>query len=88
MDQVSIKYTHIFYCKTLQNLPKLEFLVWKQTIWQPWRDCQIIFHAFPFPFRYKQWQQYLTETIKDQKIRNYVLQTNLDTLLARSYNVC
>jgi hypothetical protein len=23
------------HCKTLQNLPKLEFLVWKCTIWQP-----------------------------------------------------
>jgi hypothetical protein len=30
------KRTKIFYCKTLQNLPKLGFLVWKQTIWQPW----------------------------------------------------
>jgi hypothetical protein len=36
MDQVSIKYTYIFHCKTLQNLPKFGFLVWKQTIWQPW----------------------------------------------------
>jgi hypothetical protein len=35
MDQVSIKYTSIFHCKTLQNLPKFVFLVWKQTIWQP-----------------------------------------------------
>jgi hypothetical protein len=34
MDQVSIKYTNIFDCKTLQNLPN--FLVWKQTIRQPW----------------------------------------------------
>jgi hypothetical protein len=37
MNQVSIKYTIIFHCKTLQNLPKFEFLVWKQTIWQPRR---------------------------------------------------
>jgi hypothetical protein len=36
MDQVSIKYTNIFQCKTLQNLPKFGFLVWKHTIWQPW----------------------------------------------------
>jgi hypothetical protein len=36
MDQVSIKYTNIFHCKTLQNLPKFGFLVCKQTIWQPW----------------------------------------------------
>jgi hypothetical protein len=32
-----IKYTEIFRSKALQNLPKLEFLVLKQTIWQPWR---------------------------------------------------
>jgi hypothetical protein len=31
-----IKYTKIFHSKTLQNLPKLGFLVLKQTIWQPW----------------------------------------------------
>jgi hypothetical protein len=30
-----IKYTSIFHSKALQNLPKLRFLVWKQTIWQP-----------------------------------------------------
>jgi hypothetical protein len=35
MDQVSIKYSNIFHCKTLQNLPKFGFLVLKQTIWQP-----------------------------------------------------
>jgi hypothetical protein len=35
MDQVSVKYTNIFNCKTLQNLPEFVFLVWKQTIWQP-----------------------------------------------------
>jgi hypothetical protein len=33
---VSIKYTNIFQCKTLQNLPKFRLLVWKETIWQPW----------------------------------------------------
>jgi hypothetical protein len=33
--QKAITYTIIFYSKALQNLPKLEFLVWKQTIWQP-----------------------------------------------------
>jgi hypothetical protein len=46
MDQVAIKYTNIFQCKTLQNLPKFGFLVWKQTIWQPClflekQGCQI-----------------------------------------------
>jgi hypothetical protein len=30
MDQVSTKYTNILHCKTLTNLPKLGFLVWKQ----------------------------------------------------------
>jgi hypothetical protein len=36
--QVTIKYTIIFHSKALKNLPKLGFLVWKQTIWQPcWR---------------------------------------------------
>jgi hypothetical protein len=34
--QMTIKYTSIFHSKALQNLPKLGFLVWKQTIWQPW----------------------------------------------------
>jgi hypothetical protein len=28
IDQMFIKYTNIFHCKTFQNLPKLEFLVW------------------------------------------------------------
>jgi hypothetical protein len=37
IDQKVIKYTNIFHhCKTLQKLPKLGFLVRKQTIWQPW----------------------------------------------------
>jgi hypothetical protein len=35
IDQMVIKYTKIFHSKTLRNLPKLGFLVWKQTIWQP-----------------------------------------------------
>jgi hypothetical protein len=33
--QMDIICTNIFYCKTLQNLPKLGFLVWKYAIWQP-----------------------------------------------------
>jgi hypothetical protein len=40
MDQVSIKYTNIFLCKTLQNLPKFGFLVRKQTIWHPWSQSK------------------------------------------------
>jgi hypothetical protein len=33
---MTIIYTNIFHCKTLQNLPKWEFLVLKYAIWQPW----------------------------------------------------
>jgi hypothetical protein len=38
--QMDITYTNIFDFKALQNLPKLGFLVWKYTIWQPcfWDD--------------------------------------------------
>jgi hypothetical protein len=43
MDQVSINYTNIFHCKTLQNLPKFGFLVWKQIIWQHCSECEIVF---------------------------------------------
>jgi hypothetical protein len=35
IDQITINYTDIFHCKTLQNLPKLGFLIWKKAIWQP-----------------------------------------------------
>jgi hypothetical protein len=35
--QMVIKYNNSFHSKALQILPKLGFLVWKQTIWQP---CQ------------------------------------------------
>jgi hypothetical protein len=44
IHQITVKYTkwhmytHIFHCKTLQNLPKLGFWVWKNTIWQPCSD--------------------------------------------------
>jgi hypothetical protein len=34
IDQIAIKYTNIFHCETLQNLPKLGFLVRKETIWR------------------------------------------------------
>jgi hypothetical protein len=33
--QMAIKCINIFQSKAPQNLPKLWFLVWKQTIWQP-----------------------------------------------------
>jgi hypothetical protein len=32
---MAVKYTKIFYPQAFQNLPKLTFLVWKYTIWQP-----------------------------------------------------
>jgi hypothetical protein len=35
IDQKAIKYTTNFQRKTLQNLPKVQFLFLKQTIWQP-----------------------------------------------------
>jgi hypothetical protein len=34
--QMIIEYSNIFHSKALQNLPEWGFLVWKQTIWQPW----------------------------------------------------
>jgi hypothetical protein len=33
--QMAIKYTNIFHSKTLQNIPKLGFLLCKYTLWQP-----------------------------------------------------
>jgi hypothetical protein len=33
---MAIKFANIFNCETLQNLPKMGFLVWKYTTWQPW----------------------------------------------------
>jgi hypothetical protein len=38
--QKTIKNGNIIQSKALQNLPKLGFLVWKQTIWQPWFDSE------------------------------------------------
>jgi hypothetical protein len=50
IDQMAIKYTNTFHCKTLQYLPKLEILVWKYTIWQPWTVCrQRIFFSKIWP---------------------------------------
>jgi hypothetical protein len=53
LDKVSIKYTNIFHCKTLQNLPRFGFLVWKQTIWQPW-----------LAVRGKKWKNRLRKVVK------------------------
>jgi hypothetical protein len=41
--QTDIKYIH---SKALQNLPNLGILVWKQTIWQPWRR---LYYSTPPP---------------------------------------
>jgi hypothetical protein len=51
--QMSVKYmyTKIFHCKTLQNLSKLGFLVWKQTIWKPWLEPEKILWSEIFCFR-------------------------------------
>jgi hypothetical protein len=35
IDEMAMKYTNIYHCKFLQNLPKLGFLVRKYAIWQP-----------------------------------------------------
>jgi hypothetical protein len=35
IDRMSIKYTNIFHCRTLQKIPKFVLLVRKYTIWQP-----------------------------------------------------
>jgi hypothetical protein len=36
IDQMAIKYTNIFHCKTLQNLTKMGFWFLKYNIWQLW----------------------------------------------------
>jgi hypothetical protein len=36
MVRMAIEYNKLFHSKALQNLPKLGFLVWQYTIWQPW----------------------------------------------------
>jgi hypothetical protein len=41
--KMTVKYTHIFHSKAHQNIPKLEFLVLKQTIWQPWDNVEYCF---------------------------------------------
>jgi hypothetical protein len=46
IDQMAIKYTNIYHCKTLPNLPKLGLWVWKETIWQPWmKEIQSLFSS-------------------------------------------
>jgi hypothetical protein len=53
---MDIKFTNIFNCKALQNLPKFVFLVWKYTIWQPFTTpfLQSVFHTNFFWGRKKQ----------------------------------
>jgi hypothetical protein len=58
IDEMAIKYTNIFFhCKSLQNLPKLIFLVRKSAIWQPGSatrfDFPIIFQSCPEQNRLK-----------------------------------
>jgi hypothetical protein len=36
---MAIKYIGIYQSEALKFVPKLGFLVWKQTIWQPWIKC-------------------------------------------------
>jgi hypothetical protein len=35
IDHTAIKDTNILHYKTMQNLPKMGFWVWKYTVWQP-----------------------------------------------------
>jgi hypothetical protein len=42
IDQMAIKYRNIFHCKTLQNSPKVGFLVRKETIWQLWFNGKVL----------------------------------------------
>jgi hypothetical protein len=37
---MAIKYTKIFHCKSLRNIPEFGFLVWKYAIWQPWHTME------------------------------------------------
>jgi hypothetical protein len=43
----TMRFTDIFHCQTLQNLPKLGFFAWKYTIWQPcdWRSAWLVLVA-------------------------------------------
>jgi hypothetical protein len=42
MFPMAIKYNKKFHSNALQNIPKLVFLVWNYTIWQPWCEPQIL----------------------------------------------
>jgi hypothetical protein len=49
---MTIKYTSICHSTALQNFPKLEFLFWKQTIWQPCiavakKNCEKVMNDVP-----------------------------------------
>jgi hypothetical protein len=61
--QMAKKYFNIFQSKALQNLPELGFLVWKQTIWQPWCRYILLDNCEDFPslgrncFRRKFWRK-------------------------------
>jgi hypothetical protein len=54
--QIAIKYMNIFHCKTLQNLPKFGFLVWKYTFWQFWLGpCLAPVQFMTIRFQGKSW---------------------------------
>jgi hypothetical protein len=40
---MAINYINIFQSSALQNLHKLGFLVWKETIWQPWSEDRMLY---------------------------------------------
>jgi hypothetical protein len=52
MYQMVVKYANIFHSNALQNIPKLELLVCKDTIWQPWvcllrrHDCAVLVQKY------------------------------------------
>jgi hypothetical protein len=49
--QMAVKCIYIFHSDTLKIFPKLGFLVWKQTIWQPWLELCSIFFLFGWSFQ-------------------------------------
>jgi hypothetical protein len=83
MDQVSIKYSNIFQCKTHQNLPKFGFLVWKQTIWHPchtvikdWRiGIRDAFSVRVWPQTWVQTLELILRETKNQKVLNPFVNT-------------
>jgi hypothetical protein len=46
LDPMAINHSKILHCKSLQNLPKFGFFVWKYAIWQP-RRGYVLWLAIP-----------------------------------------